>query len=164
MTLGAAMNCIKGESLQLADRRGWDSPLDSAIFASNIDRAALDAMLAAARRAFPDFPPLSSKKLKAKALGVPKMAWYDLFAPLPGEQSRWEYDEAERFVCEQFGTYSERLGEFARRAIDDRWIDAEPRSGKVDGAYRMSLIEDESRSHPLELQPRFQLSGEHPGP
>jgi oligoendopeptidase F len=37
------------------------------------------------------------------------------------------------------------LGEVARRAFDERWIDAEPREGKVDGAFCMWLRRGDSR-------------------
>jgi oligoendopeptidase F len=45
----------------------------------------------------------------------------------------------------QFTRYSPRMGDFAARAFRERWIDAEPRTGKVGGAFCMSLRRDESR-------------------
>src|SRR5262249_43146719 len=69
----------------------------------------------------------------------------DLFAPV-GESSRsWAFDEAADFIIAQFGTYSQRLSNFAARAFREHWIDAEPRTGKRDGAYCMPLRRDESR-------------------
>ncbi len=47
MPLAAALNGVKGEVLVLSKRRGWASPLDESLFQSGIDRATLDAMLAA---------------------------------------------------------------------------------------------------------------------
>src|SRR5262249_53867332 len=43
--LAAALNSVKGEVNTLAKRRGWASPLDTALFDSNIDRDTLDAMM-----------------------------------------------------------------------------------------------------------------------
>ncbi len=57
----------------------------------------------------------------------------------------WEYDEAASFIIEQFGTYSSKLSNFAARAFREQWIDAEPRVGKVDGAFCAPLRKDESR-------------------
>ena len=42
-----------------------------------------------------------------------------------------------QFIVEQFGTYSERMRDFAERAFRENWIDAEPREGKRDGAFCM---------------------------
>ena len=141
--LAAAMNGIKGEVNTLSRRRGWDSPLDASLFESNIDRETLEAMLTAARESFPDFR--RYLRAKARALGLEKLAWYDIFAPVGKETQTWEFDQARAFIIEKFGSYSMRLSNFAARAFRENWIDAEPRAGKVDGAYCTPLRRDESR-------------------
>jgi oligoendopeptidase F len=143
VTLAAALNGVKGHVGTLAKRRSWDGALDESLFTNNIDRETLDAMLGAARESFPDFR--RYMHAKARALGLEKLAWYDLFAPLGGEERPWAYDEAEGFIVEQFGQYSQKMSDFAARAFRERWVDAEPRVGKRDGAFCMSLREDESR-------------------
>jgi pepF/M3 family oligoendopeptidase len=143
LPLAAALNSIKGQVNLLARRRGWESPLEASLFASSIDRQTLDTMHSAARASFPDFR--RYLHAKASALGLSRMAWYDLFAPVGQSEKVWEFDEAANFVIEQFGTYSDRLSQFAARAFREHWIDAEPRSGKRDGAYCTPLRGDESR-------------------
>ncbi len=141
--LAAALNSIKGEVNVLAARHGWESPLDAALFDAAIDRETLEAMMTAADEAMPQFR--RYLKAKARMLNVPVLAWYDLFAPVQASSHSWHWVDAERFIVEQFGAYSERLSDFARRAFDQHWIDAEPRDGKRDGAYCMALRADESR-------------------
>ena len=141
--LAAAMNSIKGETLTLGKRRGWPSPLDSALFASNIDAPTLDAMMTAARESFPDFR--RYLRAKARALGVERLAFYDLFAPVGGGGKDWTVDEAKAFVSEQFHGFSGRMGRLADRAFAERWTDWEPRPGKVDGAYCAGAGGDASR-------------------
>ncbi len=131
--IAAALNSIKGETNVLVRRRGWETPLDATLFGNNIDRAALDAMLQAARESFPDFRRYLCAK--ARALGIPALAWYDLFAPVGAAES----------LAEQFGSFSPKLRGLAERAFGERWIDAEPRAGKVGGAFCMHLRADESR-------------------
>lgn len=141
--LAAALNSIKGEVIVLARKRGWQSPLEASLFDSNIDRETLEAMLTAASDSFPDFR--RYLHAKARVLGLLQLAWYDLFAPVGESKKVWEYDEAAGFIIEQFGAYSPRLANFAARAFREQWIDAEPRSGKVDGAFCTALRKDESR-------------------
>ena len=141
--IAAALNGIKGEVNALTQRRGWQTPLDKALFDNNVDRQTLDAMMEAMRASFPDFR--RYLRAKARALGMPALAWYDIFAPAAGSTRVWPYDEATAFVREQFGTFSPRLRGLAERAFGEGWIDAEPRSGKVDGAFCMFLRNDESR-------------------
>ncbi len=141
--IAAALNGIKGEVNALARRRGWDSPLDLALFDASIDRQILDAMMSEARASFPDFR--RYLRAKARALKVSKLAWYDLSAPLAAGERSWSFDEARDFILAQFGAYSAPLREYAARAFREHWIDAEPRAGKGTGAFCMSLRRDESR-------------------
>lgn len=141
--LAAALNSIKGETNLLARRRKWKEPLESALFNTSIDRATLDAMLEAAYESFPDFR--RYLRAKARALGVPALAWYDLFAPLEANGRTWPFEEAAQFIQEQFGSFSPKLRGLAERAFNEHWIDAEPRAGKVGGAFCMFLRNDESR-------------------
>lgn len=141
--VAAAMNSIKGEVSVLAKRRKWDSPLDEALFGASIDRKTLDAMLGAARESFPVFR--RYLHAKAKALGLTRCAWYDIFAPVGDEAKEWAYDEACTFVEENFGSYSDKMRTFASRTFKENWIDVPPMPGKVDGAYCAGLGGDESR-------------------
>ncbi len=141
--LCAAMNSIKGEVITLCKNRHWEDPLDEALHGANIDRQSLDAMMTAAREAFPIFR--RYLRAKAKKLAIPKMGFYDLFAPLTDSDKTWEYNEACGFVVEQFRTYSTKLSDFAARAFRENWVDVDPRPGKIDGAFCMGLRRDESR-------------------
>ena len=141
--IAASLNSIKGEVNALAKRRKWDSPLDAALFQNHIDRKTVDAMMEAARESFPDFR--RYLRAKARALELPALAWFDLFAPLPVGHREWQFREAAAFIVDHFGTYSDRLAGLAQRAFQEEWIDAEPRPGKRDGAFCMWLRKDESR-------------------
>jgi oligoendopeptidase F len=141
--LAATLNGVKGQHLTLAEHRGWADVLDESLVQNHIDRQTLDAMMSSARDAFPDLHRYFAAK--AKALGVEKLAWYDLAAPLGGEGRTWEWSDAVTFVNEQFGTFSDRMRKLSQRAFEERWIDAEPRSGKVGGAFCMGVRPGESR-------------------
>jgi pepF/M3 family oligoendopeptidase len=143
LPIAACLNGIKGEVNTLCKSRGWSAPLDEAIFHANIDQATLDAMMEAAREAFPMFR--RYLHAKAKVIEVPKLAFFDLFAPVGKGSKQWDYDEGADFVIENFSAYSDRMGSFAKRCIQEKWVDAESRKGKVDGAYCSTLRKDESR-------------------
>lgn len=141
--IAAAINSIKGQVNNLVKRRKWGSALDITLFQNNIDRETLEAMMEAARESFPDFR--RYLKAKAQTLGHPALAWYDLFGPVSGNGRKWTFNEAEVFIIEHFDSYSSKLSGLAKRAFKENWIDAEPRSGKQDGAFCMSLRNGESR-------------------
>jgi len=143
LPLAAALNSIKGEVNTLTKRRDWETPLKASLFDNNMDHRTLEAMLEAARESFPSFR--SYLHAKARVLGIDRLAWYDLNAPIGQDERTWQYDEARTFIIEQFATYSPRLSDFVARAFREHWIDAEPRTGKRDGAFCILLRGDESR-------------------
>jgi oligoendopeptidase F len=55
-------------------------------------------------------------------------------APAPSP-SKWSWTEACSFVADRFEEFDPLMADFARRAFAAGWVDAEPREGKVGGAY-----------------------------
>lgn len=141
--LAGALNSIKGEVNTVNEERHWPSALDRALFENHIDRKALDAMRSAVEAAFPHFR--RYLRTKARLLGSEKLPWRDLFAPPPGEPPSWSFAESREFIRDQFSGFSPRLGQLAERAFTERWIDAEPRPGKVGGGFCMRVRDGESR-------------------
>ncbi len=135
--LAAALNGVKGTVNTLDQRRGREDALHSAIDDARIDRGTLEAMLAAMEASFPIFRRYF--KAKARRLGKESLAWWDLFAPVGQTETQYTYLQARDYVLEQFGTFSPGLREFAQRAFDQQWIDAEMRDGKRVGAFCMGL-------------------------
>jgi len=131
--LAACMNGVKGEVNTLDRRRGREDALHQALDEARIDRQTLEAMQSVMRESFPMFRRYF--RLKAKRLGKERLAWWDLFAPVGEGTRRYSFGEARAFTEAQFEAFSPRLASLARRAFDEGWIDAEPRSGKVSGAF-----------------------------
>jgi pepF/M3 family oligoendopeptidase len=136
-SLAACLNGVKGEANTLNKRRGRKDAVHSALDAARIDRKTLEAMLEAMRGSFPMFR--RYYKAKAKKLGKEKLAWWDIFAPLGKTDKVYSFEEARDFVLENFGRFSPDLRAFAKRAFDNRWIDAEQREGKRGGAFCMGV-------------------------
>lgn len=142
--LAACLNGVKGTQVTLNQRRGRVDALHDPLDQARIDRETLEAMLGAMVDSFPAF----RRYLRGKAarLGKQTLPWWDLFAPAGKIERRYTFAEAQDLVVEQFGTLSGRLAAFARKAFDERWIDAEPRDGKRGGAFCMGVpLADESR-------------------
>jgi len=137
-TVAACMNGVKGTSLTLAKRRGRPGVLEVALDQNRIDRETLDALLGAIREFFPVFR--GYLRAKANKLGRGnQLPWWDLFAPVGSAERRFTWTEARAFIVAKFSSFSSALGQFAARAFDEEWIDAEPRVGKRGGAYCMPV-------------------------
>ncbi|MGM0711594.1 MULTISPECIES: M3 family oligoendopeptidase [Brevibacillus] len=134
----ASLNGIKGEVITVAKLRGYESPLEKTLLDSRMDKATLDAMLTAMKESLPAFTKYF--QAKAKLLGHENgLPFYDLFAPVGEADMRFTYQEARDFIVKHFGSFSEKLANYAARAFDNQWIDAETREGKRGGAFCYNL-------------------------
>ena len=132
-----ALNGVKGTTLLLEKRRGWKDPLDRSCFTARITRKALSALIATLEKNLPLFRRYMT--IKAKLMGLEKLDWYDTVAPVGSSDKRYTYEEAKEIIVRAYSRFSPEMGAFAKQAFENGWIDAEPRKGKVGGAYDTSF-------------------------
>jgi pepF/M3 family oligoendopeptidase len=141
--MAAALNGVKGYQQVVRRRRDYADDVAPTLIANAIDAETLAAMQAACVASFPDFR--RYMRAKAGALGLERLAWFDMHAPVGSASRSYTWPEAESFVREQFALYSERMATFAARTFREAWIDAEPRAGKQGGGFCMQIRPGESR-------------------
>jgi len=134
------LNHIAGTRLVRYQRLGTQDHLDAPLRYNRMRRETLDTMWEVIARRKGTL--LKYFERKAQLLGIPKMAWYDQLAPLPqasasGDKLSW--DQACETVIRSFSEFSDDLGEFARTALQNRWVEAEDRSGKRQGGFCTGL-------------------------
>jgi pepF/M3 family oligoendopeptidase len=135
--LAAALNGIKGTVITLNKKRGRKDAVESALDMARIDRETLEAMLSAMQDSFPMFRRYF--QAKAKRFGQEKLPWWNLFAPVGQSDTKFSFLEARDFILDHFTKFSPDLADFAARAFDNNWIDAEQREGKMGGAFCMDI-------------------------
>jgi oligoendopeptidase F len=74
-------------------------------------------------------------RLKARLLGIERLADYDRSAPLSTDDITVSYTESRELVLETYNSFSPEAGRVLRRFFDERWIDAPPRPHKRGGAF-----------------------------
>ncbi len=74
-------------------------------------------------------------RLKAKLLGIDRLADYDRSAPVLREEVTYTFAQARDLVLDTYQAFSPVAGEVTRRFFDERWIDAPPRPHKRGGAF-----------------------------
>lgn len=133
---GEALNHISGTRLTRYRRLGLEDHLVVPLAYNRMERRTLETM----------WRVIGEKKsclvryfqAKAKLLGLEQLTWYDLQAPLPvggGSDSHISYDKACDLIIKTFTDFSPDFGDFAKRAIEKRWIEAENRPGKRQGGF-----------------------------
>jgi len=73
--------------------------------------------------------------LKARLLGLDRLAYYDRMAPVSDSDDRIPYGEAEQIVLDCYRTFSPELGETAAEFFAGGYMDGPPRPGKRGGAF-----------------------------
>jgi oligoendopeptidase F len=132
-----ALNGVKGATISLGKRRGFASPLEESLKQARINDDILNLLIGTIEGNLPHFR--RYLKAKAHALGIEKLAFYDLFAPLGEEGRSYSFEEGRSIIVNLFTKFHPPMGEFADQAFEKNWIDSEPREGKVGGAYCTSF-------------------------
>ena len=136
--VAAALNAIKGEVLTVCDFRGYKSPLEKTLIDSRMNEESLEAMFSAMKESLPVFRKYLRRK--GELLGYKNgLPFYDLYAPVCEADMKFSYEEGTKFVEKNFRTFSDNLGDFAKKAINNNWIDVKPREGKVGGGFCENL-------------------------
>jgi oligoendopeptidase F len=74
-------------------------------------------------------------RLKARLLGVERLADYDRMAAVTHDEVTFPFARAREIVLECYSAFSPELGSLARRFFDERHIDAPVRAAKRGGAF-----------------------------
>ena len=135
IALSYALNSVKGTSITLDSYNGWKTPLEHSCFDSRIDSVILKSLISVLEKNLPMLR--SYLKAKAGLLGLKKIAFYDLFAPVCTEGHKLKYSlaDAKKTVIENYSLFNPEMGAFAENAFSGGWIDAYPATNKVGGAY-----------------------------
>ena len=156
IAFAASLNNLNGQTVTLNRRRNYADALDRSLNANRMSRKTLDALIGALEESLPMWRKYFNAKAKilrerkmtaSESAGSdknPGLAFYDLFAPLSsssngtGEsllEKKWSFDQARDYVLAEYKSFSDDMHDFAKKAFEEKWIDAEVRPGKVGGAY-----------------------------
>jgi oligoendopeptidase F len=75
-------------------------------------------------------------EIRRKALGLKKLAYYDIWAPITKKKVKIPYEKAVEMICDGLAPLGKEYVETVRRAcLVDRWVDIYPNQGKTHGAF-----------------------------
>ena len=134
-----SLNSIKLEVINRCKLRGFDSPLAETLNMSHMKKETLDALLGAMEEYLPKF--WEYMKAKARLLGHENgLPFYDLFAPLEGNDDVYTTEDAKDYLVKLFSGFDQEETDMIARAFDEAWIDFYPHDGKVGGAFCAPLV------------------------
>lgn len=131
--LAKTLNHLAGFRLNVYGMRGWNSFLKEPLDMNRMQEKTLRAMWNAISKNKQPFVQFLERK--AKLLGLDKLSWYDLDAPLGKVETKMSYQEGAEFIMKHFEEFGTEMATFAKKAFEDKWIEAEDRKGKRPGGF-----------------------------
>lgn len=128
-----ALNYQAGFRLTTYNHRGWESVLKEPLSDNRLRRETLDAMWGVIAQKSDRL--LDYFDAKAKVLGVDRLTWFDVNAPIGNLKSDFSFEEAADFVVENLARVNPDIANFCRMAVNSGWVESENRPGKRAGAF-----------------------------
>jgi oligoendopeptidase F len=137
--LAAAYDAVVGDRLATDRLRGYEHPMAATHLANELTDEVVETMMTAIEAHYP----VAQRwfRTKAQLLGIERFELADQYAPL-GESREFLWPEAVAIVEATFRRFSPRLAEVFTACIERNHVDAEPRGGKIGGAYCGSISKD----------------------
>ncbi len=113
--------------------RDYPNPMAPRHLSNEIDGAAVKTMMEVSEANYD----LAHNyfRLKAKLLGLPRLALFDQYAPVGKEVRPFPYAQAREVILDAFDAFDPKFREIAGEFFAKNWIDAEIRKGKRGGAF-----------------------------
>ena len=118
--------------------RHYDSPIAVRHKANDLNPDSVSALISVAQARASLFGEFF--RLKAKALNLPRLRRYDLYAPLVADDQVVGFEDGCGQVLAAFEAFSPRFKELAANIINDRRFSAKPQAGKQGGAFCYSML------------------------
>jgi len=126
--------------------RRFDHWLQSFNLSQEASDESVDALVSAVRNRYDIVHRWYS--LKARILGLERLAYYDRSAAVTADETEMEWAEAASVVRHCYESFSPELGSLVGHFFDEHWIDVPARPGKAPGAFCAPTV---SSHHPYVL-------------
>ncbi|MGH9348207.1 MAG: oligoendopeptidase F [Vicinamibacterales bacterium] len=133
-TFGTTMNSSVQKSLFYAKARKYPTTLEMALDSADIPVAVYTRLVDGVNRSLPAFH--RYLKLRQRMMGVERLHYYDLYAPLVGSVDlKYSPEDAQKHILLSLAPLGPDYASVVQRAFGNRWIDLFPNEGKRSGAY-----------------------------
>lgn len=134
IVFASAVRAVCEDHMEMCRIRKWSTAMTQSLIDNDVDQEAIESLMKTI---------LSNTKLfqrylrtKAKLMGLPKLADYDLLAPLPKSPDKtYAWVDAREEVTSAYREFDEQFGNWVNDMYEKRRLDGEVRKGKVSGAW-----------------------------
>jgi oligoendopeptidase F len=127
------LNHLGGFRLKIYENRKYKDVLHEPLIFNRMQEKTLETMWRVVEQSKDLF--ITYLERKARLLGLEKLAWCDIEAPLGSSVNKVSFDQAAEIIIEYFSSFSSKMASFAKSAFELGWIEAEDRIGKRPGGF-----------------------------
>jgi oligoendopeptidase F len=130
----SALRAVCEDHLEMCKLRKWGSPMTQSLIDNDVDEQAIDGLMRTIEKNVGLYR--RYLKLKAKMMGLSKLANFDIMAPLPNTpEANYNWRDSREEVVGAYRGFDEEVGGWVVEMFDKQHIDGEVRKGKESGAF-----------------------------
>lgn len=133
LVLTSVYETIIQDHLTMDRLRRFPHPMAARHLENEIDAQAVEQMMAVTEANYGIAQ--AYFRLKARLLGMPRLALFDQYAPVSDALPACSFSRAQEMILEAFGAFAPTFQQIAQQFFERHWIDAEVRPGKRGGAF-----------------------------
>jgi len=139
----SAVRAVCEDHLQMCKLRKYPTPMTQSLIANDVDQQTIDSLMNTIEKNVGLYQ--KYLRLKAKLMGLDKLANYDIVAPLPNAPEKdYAWRETWKEVVDAYMGFDEEIGSWVDEMFEKRHIDGEVRKGKSSGAFCASWLAGKS--------------------
>ena len=139
----SAIRAVCADHLQMSGLRKYPNPMTQSLIANDVDQQTVDSLMKTIEKNVGLYQ--RYLRLKAKLMGLDKLANYDVVAPLPqAPEKEYAWRQARREVVDAYAGFDREIGGWVDEMFEKRHIDGEVRKGKRSGAFCSSWLAGKS--------------------
>jgi oligoendopeptidase F len=139
----SAIRAVFEDHLQMSELRKYPTSMTQSLIANDVDQQAIDSLMNAIEKNVGLYQ--RYLRLKAKLMGLDKLANYDVVAPLPNApEMDYSWSEARKEAVDTYMGFDEEIGGWVDEMFEKRHIDGQVRKGKRSGAFCASWLAGKS--------------------
>jgi oligoendopeptidase F len=133
-TLASNLATSIKQNVFLTQARRHETTLEAALFENNIPVEVYHNLIETFIQNLPTWHRYFD--IRKRALGVERLEYYDIWAPLTDRQPEVSYPQAVEWICEGLQPMGGEYVETVRQGcLEERWVDVYPNQGKRKGAF-----------------------------
>jgi oligoendopeptidase F len=139
----SAIRAVCEDHLRMSELRKYPTPMTQSLIANDVDQQTIDSLMNTIEKNVGLYQ--RYLRLKAKLMGLDKLANYDVIGPLPdAPEMDYGWREAQQEITDAYMGFAEEIGGWVNEMYEKRHIDGEVRKGKRSGAFCASWLAGKS--------------------